>query len=359
MNLASLINHSPYDLYFLVVDPFLDIKVPELTNFQSIHPSKNIRNSGILLSQKKTIDFITYNSRKTGHTPFVIPFKPSAKVEHLCQQHHWLLAANPAKLSRLLENKLKFPLLCQQHQIPIIPFFVDNLTANNFSKYQQLFATPSLVIQTHFGWAGLSTFSSESYAKIIGLIPPNTLVKFSPYLEGYSLINNCCLTRYGLIQSPPALQYTGIKSFTQNPFATIGRQWPSFAPQKIQDRVFSITQSLGHLLKSLNYRGFFGLDFLVHQDQVFLLECNPRLTASFSFYTQLEKQARIEPLFFYHLAEFINLDYPAPNDRFHHPDIIGSELTPKNSHGKTIKQVHWSYPLVKNPAQIDLAHVKT
>jgi len=166
------------------------------------------------------------------------------------------------------------------------------------------------------------------------------------------------LTRYSLIQSPPALQYTGIQPFTANPFATVGRQWPSFTPKHIQDQVFSITQSVSLILSKLNYRGFFGLDFLVDQDRVLLLECNPRLTASFAFYTQLELQAKLEPLFFYHLAEFLNLDYPKPADRFNVQAISGSELTPKDIHGKTIKQLHWPYPLVKNPAEIDLTHVQ-
>lgn len=357
MNLATQINLSSYDLYFLVVDKFLDISLPELFNFQSIRSSKNIRNSGVLLSQKNTIDFITKNSRQTDHTPAIIPFKPSAKIEHLCHQYNWHLIANPAKLNRILEDKLKFPELCQDNNLPIIPFAVDTLTLKNFSKYQQLF-TSQLVIQTHFGWAGKNTFSSDSYANATRKLPPNTLAKFSPYLRGYTLLNNCCLTRHGLIQSPPALQYTGLKPFTNNPFATVGRQWPSFAPKHIQNQVLSITQSVGLILNKLNYHGFFGLDFLVDQDRVLLLECNPRLTASFAFYTQLELQAKLEPLFYYHLAELLNLDYPKPTDRFSNPDIIGSELTPKNSQGTIIKQPHWAYPLVKTPTKIDLSHVQ-
>jgi predicted ATP-grasp superfamily ATP-dependent carboligase len=357
MILAKLLNQSPYDFYFLVVDKFLSIDIPELSNFHSITSLPHLHNSGQLLAQTTTIDFITQNSKKTRHTPIIVPFKPSAKIEHLCQQHHWLLAANPAKLSRSLEDKLKFPQLCQNNQLPIIPFAVDTLTPTNFSKYQQLF-TSQLVIQTHFGWAGKSTFSSDSYSKITKVIPPNTVVKFSPYIQGYSLLNNCCLTRYGLIQSPPALQYTGLKPFTPNPFATVGRQWPSFAPKHIQNQVSSITQSISLILSKLNYHGFFGLDFLVDQDRVLLLECNPRLTASFSFYTQLELQAKLEPLFYYHLAEFLNLDYPKPFDRFDNLNIAGSELTPKDINSKTIKQLRWSYPLVKTPNKIDLAHVQ-
>ncbi|HPH19617.1 MAG TPA: ATP-grasp domain-containing protein, partial [Haliscomenobacter sp.] len=85
------------------------------------------------------------------------------------------------------------------------------------------------------------------------------------------------------------------------------------------------------ILTPLNYRGFFGLDFLVSENQVYLLECNPRLTASFAFYTQIELKNDLTPLFYFDLAEFINLDYQIDllqeQSRFYNQNIIGSEIT--------------------------------
>lgn len=356
MTLVDLINQSPYDFYFLVVDKFLDINLPEVSNFHSITSSPHLHNSGQLLAQPSTVDFITQNSKKTGHKPVIVPFKPSAKIEHLCQSQHWLLAANPAKINRLLEDKIKFYQFTK-NDFPLVPSAVDSLTPENFTKYQHRFGS-SLVIQSHFGWAGKSTYSASKYADISSRLPENTLVKFSQFLPGYSLINNCCLTRFGLLQSPPGLQYTGIPPFTTNPFTTVGRQWPSFSPQNVQDQVITITKKFSQKLTKLNYRGFFGLDFLVHQSRVYLLECNPRLTASFSFYTDIEKHAKIEPLFLYHLAEFINLNYSQPQDRFNNQQIVGSELTPKNPQGKTVNKIHWNYPLSKQTDPIALPHVE-
>ncbi|MDD4938437.1 MAG: ATP-grasp domain-containing protein [Candidatus Shapirobacteria bacterium] len=346
MNLIEIINQSNYDFYFLCVDKFLDINLPQLKNFYSINPeSLNIKisqkNSGRFLSHSKTIEFITQNSAKTKHKIAIIPFKPSSKIDLICQKQKWTNISNQTYLSRQLEDKIKFFKICQQNHITTIPSIIDNFTSENFSKYQKLFGS-NLVIQTRFGWAGNSTFADNSYDNLKNKISPNSPVKFSPLLAGYSLINNCCLTQKGLIQSPPALQYTGIPSLTQNPFATVGRQWPSFAPKKIISEIKNITQNFTKILKKMNYQGFFGLDFLVSNDHVFLIECNPRLTASFAFYTKLEMKQNLNPLFLFHLAEFIkiksSINIKQEQERFQNPNIIGSEIILRNQLNNTIKK---------------------
>ena len=98
--------------------------------------------------------------------------------------------------------------------------------------------------------------------------------------------------------------------------------------------------------------------FIVHQNKIYLLECNPRLTASFDFYTQLEKNLQINPLFYFHLAEFLKLnyqiDFKSETSRFNNKKIIGSELTPKDKANHTYKKINFSYPLSKNPTCISI-----
>ena len=364
MNVLEALNQSNYDFYFLVVDEFLNIEVPEIVNFTSLSPEilgiKLVeKNSGRLLAHPTTQDFIHQNSAKTGHIPAIVPFKPSARVELICQQNHWLLVSNPASLNRFFEDKIKFAEICQKTNLPAIPHLISQLSPETYQQAQAKFG-PKLVIQTHFGWAGNSTYFSESFADL--KIEPNTIVKFSPLLEGYSLLNNCCLIQNSLLQSPPALQYTGLKPLTQNPFATVGRQWPSMASKFIIDQVKNITDQFGQMLKQYQYLGFFGLDFFVSENKVYLLECNPRLTASFAFYTDIEKNAHLNPLFYFHLAQFANLNFnfdPVLEQSRFSADLIGSEITLKDSHSTTTKKFH-SFeafsptcdPIILNPKAI-------
>ncbi len=356
--LTEQLNNSAFDFYFLVVDKFLDIKLPELKNFYSLSAEKfdlilDAKNSGKLLSQSKVIDFITTNSAKTGHKPAIIPFKPSAKIDLICQQHAWVLISNPASLNRLLEDKIKFYDLCDQNDLPLIPSLILPFNQENYQLAFDKFKT-KLVLQTHFGWAGNSSHLSHKWDDIKNAIPLGSIVKFSPFLDGYSLINNGCLTQNGLVQSPPGLQYTGLKPLTSNPLATVGRQWPAFISPEISLEIKRITQQFAtKILTPLNYHGFFGLDFLVIQNQVYLIECNARLTASFALYTEIEKRAKLTPLFFLHLAEFIDLNF-SELDHFDN-NLVGSEITAKNQSGSTIKKYSdfISFSPSSSPIQLD------
>jgi predicted ATP-grasp superfamily ATP-dependent carboligase len=356
MNLSQKLIQSNYDFYFLVVDEFLDIKLPEITNLYSLTPAQFqidiIKNSGVFLSQQKVINHIKNNSLRSGNQPAIIPFKPSAKIDKICQQNNWLLVANKSHINRLLEDKIKFSRICDDFCIPTIPHLVFELTPENFQKAINQFGN-SLVVQTHFGWAGNSTFFTKSWGDIIGKVPAGIIVKISPFLEGYSLLNNCCVYQHVNIQSPTALQYTGFKKLTLNPFATVGRQWPSNAPITVLDQVNSITEQFYKILVKYDYRGFYGLDFFVSNEQVYLLECNPRLTASFAFYTQIELQQALTPLFYYHLAEFADIRSDTSEDylslRRTNSNLIGSEITLKSTSGATIKKYNDFIPFVSSP----------
>lgn len=361
MNLIETLNQTNYTFFFLIVDKFLDINLPQLKNFEKIYisdyPEVLVKNSGKLLSNPQVIDYILKKSEEQKTTPVIIPFKPSGKIEHLCQKYNWIYAANPAILNRSLEDKIDFYKLCQENNLPTIPIFIDEFTQNNFLKYQKALNN-NLVIQTRFGWAGKSTFSASSWEDIKDKIETGTSVKYSPLLKGYSLTNNCCLTTSGLIQSPPALQYTGLPQFTQNPFTTVGRQWPSFAPIEIIEEIKNLTNTFAKILKILNYKGFFGLDFFITENQVFILECNPRITASFDLYTQIEANHNINPLFLFHLSQFLpinlDIDLEQENKRFYDLNIIGSEITQKDSDSNTIHRYRDFIPFSTQVNPIDI-----
>ena len=66
--LENLLKNSGFNFYFLVVDKFLDISLPQLSNFYSLFQDNlKIKNSGFLLSQKNTQDQI-----KSSLKPIII-----------------------------------------------------------------------------------------------------------------------------------------------------------------------------------------------------------------------------------------------------------------------------------------------
>jgi len=347
MNLKKTLNSSPYNFFFLSVDPFLSIEPKGLRNFYLIQ-STRFKNSGQLLSAPSTIKFIQKICRQNGRQAAIIPFKPSAKIEFICRQHRFFLIANPVKLARSLEDKLLFARLCQKSKLPFPRFYIAKFNQKNYQIYQKKFG--NLVIQTKTGWAGKSTHLSHSWLDIKDKITPSTPVKFSPYLQPSStLLNNCCLSSLGLIQSSVADQITGLSPLTKNPLATVGRRWPSTSSPSIQNQVKKITEKFALILQKKDYKGFFGLDFILYQNQVYLQECNPRLTASFAFYHHLESKLKsATPLFFLHLASFLSLDQDInlglEQSRFSSNKIQGIQLNQKNLKSQTIAQINHFRP---------------
>ncbi|MFA6250377.1 MAG: ATP-grasp domain-containing protein [Candidatus Shapirobacteria bacterium] len=376
IDIPKLIDDHGYDIYFLVHDPFLALyldqkfffsittyiplaspKSPPAFSLEAVASITNIKNSAQLLAHPAIQNFILTNSQSRHRKIAVMPFKPSAKIEKICSQNSWLLLSNPASLNRLLENKISFTKLCSQNNIPQIPNKIVKLTQKSYLQCTVLFG-PKLVIQTGFGWAGNSTYLATSWESISHHLPPKSVVKISPFLEGYTLINNCCLSNSVTYQSPPGLQYSGQAALSSNPFATVGRQWPSFAPSPIIVQVTAITNLVGKLLSNLNYRGYFGLDFFVSQGRVYLLECNPRLTASFAFYHQLEQSTGIIPLIYLHLLEFFkltpSLDTAHQQSHRLHLTIQGSQLVKRSASGRIVHMLQKPHPLSQDVRCLNL-----
>lgn len=338
----DIIKNSGYSIFFPVIDPYLTLDLPQLKNV-FILSAKNTthKSSPSLIADPKTIQFISQTCQKNQTKPAIMPFKPSAKIEFLCRQHDWKLLANPRKLNLMLEDKINFSLLCQKYEINTIPNTVDRLTTDNVTKYQSVFGQTDLVVQTKTGWAGNSTYLVNDSTNLP--LPPNTLVKFSPYLKGQSLLLNACLYQSQVIYGPLANQLNNPKH-SGNIFATTGRSWPVDLYLNIADQIKNINYRVNSLLGNLNYQGFFGLDYFVNtNNKVYLLECNPRLTASFNFYTRLELKNNLTPLLYFHIAQFLNLklkfNQQDKHDRFLNKNIVGTQISLRNTQGKISKQI--------------------
>ncbi|MFA7257861.1 MAG: hypothetical protein WC047_09845, partial [Kiritimatiellales bacterium] len=123
-------------------------------------PEGEIKNSAHLLSLPETKNFIETNSTRNNHLPAILSFKPSAKIDKICEKNAWLCLGNTAKLNRFLEDKIKFYKFCTTEKLPVIPSNIDTFTQENFVKYSK---NKPIVIQSHFGWAGNSTFQSDNF----------------------------------------------------------------------------------------------------------------------------------------------------------------------------------------------------
>ena len=314
----TAINESKYLIFFPIVDPFLELSLPHIKNLHLLYhtppqtkPKNNFfvsikskAKSESVLTDPQVQNYIKTTSQKLNKIPAIMPFKPSAKIDLICHKNNYLLIGNSRPLNLKFEDKINFAAICTKHKINTIPFFIDKLNQKNISKAQSIFKTDQIVVQVKTGWAGNSTYLSDLALKTL---PFDSLVKFMPFIKGTTYIQNGCIYKQNLIPSPVGIQLNNPKH-SNNIFATTGRSWPSH----------------------LNQSG-----------SVYLSECNPRLTASFNFYSQLELKNNHIPLLYLHMLEFLNLNINLPIDqlksRFADQTLSGSQITIRDKTGKIIK----------------------
>lgn len=266
-----------------------------------------IRNSGKLLETSQVLDYIRDNS---NDTPKIMYFKPSLKLDLLISRYGFLPIGNNAKLNEMYEDKINFYMLGKQF-LPsyLIPGVAGILGDLEYLDLYHKFGLP-FVLQFGHGWAGKTTFFIRSEKEFDSLSEkfPFTKVKISKFIDGFTILNNCCIYNDQVFISSPAVQIDGITPLGGKPGVTCGRQWPAkFIDKKQIGEIKKISQTVGKFMTAGGFKGFFGVDFLVEEKtgKVYLSEVNARMTASSAFFTLIETGLSSIPLLAYHAAQFL------------------------------------------------------
>ena len=254
-----------------------------------------------------------YIKQKSANVPHIMYFKPSIKLDLLIENKGYKPIGNKAYFNEQFENKLLSHELISRHLPQFTVQTVIGVLGNlNFKKITKELGLP-FVIQFGHGWAGKTTFFIKGDEEFCDLAQKYaaTQVKVSRKIEGFTVLNNCCLFKNTALISPPAIQVSDIPILFPKEAVTCGRQWPvRFLTNRQRNEINYISKVTGRLMSKMGFRGFFGLDFLIEEStgRVYASEINARLTASTSFYTYLEVGLGNIPLLVYHLAAFLGRD---------------------------------------------------
>ena len=303
----------------------------------------SIKNSGKLLENKKVLDYIKKESK--AKTANIITFKPSPKIQKICEDNDFRFLGNDWELNRKLEDKVEFAGITNELKIPnakseIIKIedqkrFKDKFNFKNKDKY---------VIQLPRGYSGNSTFLIENRNDLENIVEKyeNRIVKFSKYIKGDTYTVNACAGNFGIAISQPIYQITGLTLFNKNRLGTSGNDYAY--SEKLSNiekkKIFDYTKKIGEYMMQLGYRGIFGLDLIINKDDVDLIEINPRFVGSIPVFTKLQLQNQEISFLFLHLSEFLGFD-------------INSELLSEN-----LSYVKWSKQNIFNFSQLVLRNTK-
>lgn len=288
------------------------------------------KNTSQILSNEKVNTFIQMKSN--GKTPHILYFKPNLKVDFLCEQKGYKKLVNQYELNESFENKINFfeltKTILPQYTLSGWTGKISDFKSENEKNIQYPF-----VVQFGHGWAGKTTFvvKNENDLENLRNTFQYTNVKITPFIDGYTILNNCCIYEGHVFVGSPAIQLSGIDALSSNPSVTCGRQWPQTILSKEQVKnIKSISETIGLIMSKKGYKGYFGLDFIVSKKdgKIFISENNARFTASVPFFTKREIAEGKMPLLVYHIAAFMG---KKDLKEYDHPEIIGAQIIIRNT----------------------------
>lgn len=274
----------------------------------------------------------SFGSISTINKVYLQFFKPTLDEAPIPDNSHfnYEILNNSAKLTRQLENKVnQFNFLSQSplaHWLPNSE--INTLGALNFEELAQKYG--GIVVQLPFGHTGNSTYfinttnNNGRYQELqeIQKTYPNRACRVVDMIVGNPFTINCCLYQGQPFVAGLSYQFTGIPELTDNVAATVGNDWQLpydlLQPDQIKE-IYQLAEEMGnYLATAYQFRGFYGLDLIVEKEtgKIYLIEINPRQTASVAMHTKLQLQAGEIPLAILNLAEFLNLELKIDNKQY-------------------------------------------
>ena len=264
-----------------------------------------------LLSHPDVIEHI----RRRGPGGKAVFLMFDEKTEDLCRSLGLEVCFPPAAMRAMVDDKMETTRIADRAGVPSVP----NVLAK-VDSYQTLRRVAEklgndLVVQTAYGDSGHTTFfiSSEAdFDKHSGEITEAPEVKVMKRIRCRGSALEACVTRHGTIVGPLMTELVGFKELTPYRGGWCGNEvfaGAFDARSRAQARAHAM--AFGEELRRMGYKGYFELDFLTDLDsgEVYLGECNPRITGASSM-TNLACFAHADaPLFIFHLLEWMGADY--------------------------------------------------
>jgi hypothetical protein len=324
--------------YFIISNntPFANLVSKNKKNVLLIE-SEKILDTHELLEHKLTTTFLKKNKISS-----VVVFKNTKKIESICSENYWKVLNPPAELSNSIEEKLS--------QLKILEDLSDLFLDYAILKCKNIsWLGKKIVVQFNHSHTGSGTILIDSEEKLNTIKEnfPEREARVAHFIEGPMFTSNNIVSDWGLFTGNISYQMTGMKPFTDRPFATIGNDWGVAEKMltKTQKEYYKmIADSVGEKLKTLGWKGMFGIDVILDQekDKLYLIEINARQTASSTFESKLQKKEGVNgtSVFDAHLASLLNLN------------LSMSEITKINSGSQIIQRILRDEKLKCSPSDI-------
>lgn len=293
------------DSYY--ADFFSEKNIPYLCYTNSVNSELAVKSSARLLSSPEVLEYI---KQKNLTDAFVQTFKTSKAFEKARDSIGLRACNTPAVLNQEFEQKITQTRHLLQAHVSTPKMSVVTLGSHSYSELHAEYG--DFVLQFNRGHSGNSThfINTESEFNEIAEKFPKRDARISSKIDGIPYTLNACVTKQGIYMAGLSYQITGVKELTTDAGATIGNDfaWREGFGKNTEAEIISQVSKIGEHMASKGYLGLFGVDFLVQDEQIFVIEINARQTASVAFHTRIQLMHNQTPLSAMHLAAFMGLE---------------------------------------------------
>lgn len=189
---------------------------------------------------------------------------------------------NPESLLQLLSDKFRTRQWLSEY-VPILPYQMQSGSKVCYSVLRESFpGKEDFVIQSSYSCGGSGTWllTKKNHGKVLKQLDPETLYAISPYLKN-SISPNLHMVLFSdtVLLLPPSVQLLEIND---HGFAYKGADYPMYRSltKQVDRSLRAYAQQIGKILRRAGYRGVCGIDFLVSEGIVYLMEVNARFQSS-------------------------------------------------------------------------------
>ncbi len=235
---------------------------------------------------------------------------------------------NSATLNRMFEDKLSQTKILHENGILTPKTEVKEVIDDEYNSISKDYGE-KFVIQLDRAHTGIGTFiiTNEDEFNNFKNNYSGNIVKLSEFIEGEPYTINGCVTKNGIFICGLQYQITGYEELTAGKGSTVGNDWSlaNSLAEEIKSKIFNETEKIGNIMKEKGFKGLFGIDLIIKDNEIFIIEINARQTANISMQTKLEIQQDQIPLELLHLAEFLGVEVSfSPEERIN--QLEGSQI---------------------------------
>lgn len=323
-----------------------DLEVVSLERGMGTKHILDSRNSTTILKHPRVKEYLSQFKN-----PLLIPYKSSLKMERICEENGWILAASPIKFGKnLFEDKAKFRKILENLGINPPPGETIRFQGLDFMILKNKYG-PKFVLQHPRRGGGKGTFfieSSEEWDAAIHKLKFrekegeevkeetfNIELVAAKYIEGPALSITGCVTRHGVLSTYPQYQIIDVPQLynpSKGSGLFCGHDWSSSNfSEKVASQTYNAVEKIGKYFGSLGYKGIFGLDFIMDAktEKIFVTECNPRLLGSFPTVAMIQYLNNETPIIAFHVLEYLNTNYEIDIDKINtlmHRPKFGAQM---------------------------------